>query len=175
MIPLVYVSHLCGFLQYEALDGQTEAQTHDDGQAGGVHRQEDQQLSHKAVWGARLQRCCLGHLAVDPCPALVALTGELVLHVQNVVVVEVAADMEAWPPRPGVAVDVEEARVEMQVGPRVQTLADALAVLLAQSFAAQLGSRRHINDIVAEGTVNVLLHRQTIPLQKDEVIQSVLT
>lgn len=64
-------------------------------------------------WCGRRTGWSLGHLAVDTCPALVALTGELVLHVQDVVVVEVAADVEAGAPGRWVAVDVEEARVQV--------------------------------------------------------------
>lgn len=84
--------------------------------------------------------CYLGHLTVDARPALVTLTGELVLHVQDVVVVEVAADVEAWSSDAVVEADVEEARVEVQVGPRVQALTNTFAVLLAQGLAAQLSS-----------------------------------
>lgn len=81
--------------------------------------------------------CYLGHLTVDARPALVTLTGELLLHVQDIVVVEVAADVETRPTDALVEADVEEARVEVQVSPRVQALADTFAVLLAQGFAAQ--------------------------------------
>lgn len=73
----------------------------------------------------------LGHLAGHASPALVALTGELVPHVQDVVVVEVAAEVEA--PAPG---DGEVAGVEVQLRPGVQALADAPAVLLAERLAA---------------------------------------
>lgn len=57
----------------------------------------------------------MGHLAVDARPALVALAGEFVLHVQDVMVVEVAADMKIGAPGRWVAVDVEEAGVQVQV------------------------------------------------------------
>lgn len=82
--------------------------------------------------------CYLRNFTVDSCPALVTLTGELLLHVQDIVVVEVAADVEAWSTDAVVEADVEEARVEVQVGPRLQALTDAFAVLLAQGLTAQL-------------------------------------
>lgn len=106
----------------------------------------------------------LGHLAVNARPTLVALAGELVLHVQDVVVVEVAADVEAGAPRGRVPVDVEVARVQVQVRPRVQALTHAPAVLLAESFAAQLGGGGDVDDVMSERTVDVLLHRQAVPL-----------
>lgn len=111
--------------------------------------QEKQDISQQAVlvgvrhWDGRLRwdrgRQSLGHLAVNTCPALVTLTGELVLHIQDVVVVEVTADVEAGALGCRVTADVEEARVQVQVSTRVQALADTPAVLLAQSFAAKLG------------------------------------
>lgn len=57
----------------------------------------------------------LGHLTVNACPALVALAGELVLHVQDVVVVEVTADMETKAHGCRAAMDAEEAWVQVQV------------------------------------------------------------
>lgn len=137
--------------------------------------QEEQDISQQAVlsgvrqrdsglrWGRR-RGWSLGHLAVNTCPALVALAGELVLHVQDVVVVEVAADVEAGAPGRRVAVDVEEAWVQVQVGARVQALADAPAVLLAKRFAAQLGSGGDVDDVMSKRTVDVLLHCQAVPL-----------
>ena len=115
-------------------------------------------------WGRRAGRS-LGHLAVNARPALVALAGELLLHVQDVVVVEVAADVETGAAGRRVAVDVEEARVQVQVGARVQPLADAPAVLLAKRFAAQLGGGGDVDDIMSQRAVDVLLHCQTVPLQ----------
>lgn len=66
-------------------------------------------------WRRRSRRN-LGHLAVNAGPTLVALAGELVLHVQDVVVVEVTTDVEVGAPGRQVAVDVEEAWVQVQVG-----------------------------------------------------------
>lgn len=67
-------------------------------------------------WGRRrITGRSLGHLAVNTRPALIALAGELLLHVQDVVVVEVPADVEAGAPGCRVEVDVEEARVQVQV------------------------------------------------------------
>lgn len=57
----------------------------------------------------------LGHLTVNTCPTLVTLAGELVLHVKDVKVVEVTADMEVGSPGCWVAVDVKEARIQVQV------------------------------------------------------------
>lgn len=54
-------------------------------------------------------------------------------HVQDVVVVEVAGEVEAAPLRDG-----EVTRVEVQLGPRIQALADAPAIFLAKRFAAKL-------------------------------------
>lgn len=89
-------------------------------------------------WRRRGRRQSLGHLTVNTCPTLVALAGELVPHVQDVVVVQVAADMEAGAPGCGVAVNVEEAWVEVQVSTRVQALADTPTIFLTKCFAAQL-------------------------------------
>lgn len=95
------------------------------------------------MWDGRLRRWwrwhSLGDLTVNSCPALVALAGELVLHVQDVMVVEVTTDTEAGAsPGHRVTVDLKEAWVEVQVSARVQAFADAPAVLLAKCFAAQL-------------------------------------
>lgn len=109
----------------------------------------------------------LWHLAVNTSPALVALAGELVLHVQDVVVVEVTADVEARARWRGVASDGEESRVQVQVSAGLQALADAPAVLLAQSFAAQLGGGRDIDNIMSQRTVDVLLHRQAVSLEEE--------
>lgn len=81
----------------------------------------------------------LGHLTVNPCPAFVALTGELLLHGQNVVMVEVTADVEAPSLQGRVMADVEKVWVKVQVGARVKALPNAPAVLLAECFAAQFG------------------------------------
>lgn len=118
-------------------------------------------------WGRRGTGRGLGHLAVNARPTLVALAGELVLHVQDVVVVEVAADVEAGPPRGRVPVDVEVARVQVQVRSRVQALTHAPAVLLAERFAAQLGGGGDVDDVMSERTVDVLLHRQAVPLEEE--------
>lgn len=109
----------------------------------------------------------LGHLAVNARPTLVALAGELVLHVQDVVVVEVATDVEAGPLRGRVPVDVEVARVQVQVRSRVQALTHAPAVLLAERFAAQLGGGGDVDDVMSQRTVDVLLHRQAVPLEEE--------
>ncbi len=57
----------------------------------------------------------LGHLAVNTRPALVALTCKLVLHIQDVVIVEVSADVKSRTSGCRVVMDVEEARVQVQV------------------------------------------------------------
>lgn len=101
-------------------------------------------------------------------PALVALAAELVLHVQDVMVVEMTSDMEVGTFGRWVVVDVKEAWIQVQVSPRVDSLADAPAVLLAQRFAAQLGSRRDVDDVMSQRTVDVLLHRLTVPLAQQE-------
>lgn len=114
-------------LEYKTLDNQTESQEHDDTQAGEMEGQEEQDVSQQAglpggrqgdgglKWWRRRTGWSLGHLAVNTCPALVALAGELLLHVQDVVVVEVTADVEAGAPGRRVAVDVKETRVQVQV------------------------------------------------------------
>lgn len=50
----------------------------------------------------------LRHLTVNPRPALVALAGELVLHVEDIVVVEVSADVKKRASGRRVSTDVEE-------------------------------------------------------------------
>lgn len=166
-------------LQYQTPDNQTESQEHDDAQTREMERQEEQDISQQAVLSGvrqrngrlrRGRRCRgrgLGHLAVNTCPALVALAGELVLHVQDVVVVEVTANVEAGAPGRRVAVDVEEAWVQVQVSARVQALPHTPAILLAQRFAAQLGGRGDVDDIMSQWTINVLLHCQAVSLQED--------
>lgn len=168
-------------LQNQTPDNQTESQEHDDAQTGEMEGKEQQDISQQAVlpgvrWrDGRLRRGrrrrkggqYLGNLAVNTCPALIALAGELMLHVQDVVVVEVAADVEAGASGSRVAVDVEEARVQVQVSTRVQTLAYAPAVLLAQRFAAQFGSGGDIDDIMSQRTVDVLLYCQAVSLKEE--------
>lgn len=61
-------------------------------------------------------RQSLGHLTVNTCPTLITLAGELVLHVQDVVVVEVTADMEARTFGCRIEVNMEEAWVQVQIG-----------------------------------------------------------
>lgn len=83
-----------------------------------MQRQHNQQISQNTVPrvggdGLRFLR----HLAVDAGPALVTLAGELLLHIQDVDVVQVAADVEARSTDTSVELDVEETRVEVQVGP----------------------------------------------------------
>ena len=73
--------------------------------------------------------------------------------------------MEGRASRARVAADVEETGVEVEVGARLQALADAPAVLLAQSLAAQLGGGGDVDDVVAERTVDVLLYRQAVSLE----------
>lgn len=139
--------------------------------------QEEQGISQQAVLQGRRQgggrlrrrqrrRRSLGHLTVNASPALVALAGELVLHVQDVVVVEVPADLEAGASGRRVAVDVEVARVQVQVSAGVQALADAPAILLAKRFAAQLGGGGDVDDVMSQRAVDVLLHRQAVALQE---------
>lgn len=186
-LPLVRSGPLLGnlsphamHLQNQTLDDQTESQKHDDAQTGEMEGEEEQDISQQAVvpgvgqrdgglmgWQRRRRRRRgnLGYLTVHTCPALVALTGELVLHVQDVVVVEVAAHVEVRAAWRRVAVDVEEPRVQVQVGARVEALADAPAVLLAQRLAAQLSGRCDVDDVMSQWTVDVLLHRQTVPLE----------
>ncbi|TNN52128.1 hypothetical protein EYF80_037667 [Liparis tanakae] len=104
--------------QHQTLDNQAESQQHDDTETAG--RQQHRELSQQAVLRGprrrRKRRRSLWHLAVDARPALVALAGELVLHVQDVVAVEVASDVEAGAPggRRVAAPDVEEVRVQVQ-------------------------------------------------------------
>lgn len=88
------------------------------------------------------------------------------LHVQDVVVVEVTADVEARAPGRRVAADVEEARVQVQVSARVQALADAPAVLFAKRFAAQLGGGGDVDDVVSQRTIDVLFHCQAVSLEE---------
>ena len=125
----------------------------------GVRKGDGRLIWRRGVWS-------LGHLTVNTCPALVALAGELVLHVQDVVVVEVSADVEARASGCWVSVDVEETWVQVQVSARVEALSDAPAVLLAERFAAQLGGRSDVDDVMSQRTVDVLLHCQTVPLQE---------
>lgn len=108
----------------------------------------------------------LGHLAVDPRPALVALTGELLLHVHDVVVVEVTVDVEASPLQRRVVADAKKVWVKVQVGAGVQALPNTPAVLLAERFAAQFGGRGDVDDVMPQLTVNELLHRHTVFLKK---------
>lgn len=164
-------------LQNETLDDETKSEEHDDAQAGEVERQEEQDVSQQTGLSGvrqgdggperrRVTGRRLGHLAVHACPALVALAGELLPHVQDVMVVEVPADVEAGAPARRVQADVEEARVQVQASAGVQALADAAAVLLAKRFAAKLGGGRDVDDIMSQRAVDVLLHGQAVPLRE---------
>lgn len=113
----------------------------------------------------------LGHLTVNPCPAFVALTGELLLHGQNVVMVKVTADMEAPSLQGRIMADVEKVWVKVQVCARVKALANAPAILLAECFAAQFGGRGDVDDIMSQRTIDELLHRQTVFLKEAKVLQ----
>lgn len=141
-----------------------------------MHREEDEDVCQEAGhggldgldgmgWGTGR---CLRHLAVDPRPALVALTAELLLHVQDVVMVEVSTDVEAPPPGGGIMVDAEEEWVQVQVSARVEALADTAAILLAERLATQLGCRGDVDDIMSQLTIDELLHRQTVFLEDEE-------
>lgn len=112
----------------------------------------------------------LGHLTVNPCPTFVALTGELLLHGQNVIMVEVTADMEAPSLQGWVMADVEKVWVKVQVGARVKALPNAPAVLLAECFAAQFGGRGDVDDIMSQRTIDELLHRQTVFLKEANIL-----
>lgn len=112
---------------------------------------------------------CLWHLAVHTSPTLVALAGKLVLHVQDVVVVQVPADMEAAARGCQVTVDLKVAWVQVQVSTRIQTFTNAPAVLLAQRFAAQFGCRSDIDNIMSQQTVDVLLHCEAVSLEENEI------
>lgn len=90
------------------------------------------------------------------------------LHVQDIMVVEVAPDVEAGAPGRWVVMNVKKARVEVQVNTRIQALADTSAVLLTKSFAAQLSCRGDVDDIMSQRTIDVVLHSQTVPLQKQD-------
>lgn len=79
-------------------------------------------------------------------------------------VVEVAAEVEV-----ASLGDGEVARVEVQLGPRVQALADASSVFLAERFAAELSSRSDIDDIVSQRPIDVLLHHQAVFLEQARV------
>ncbi|KAL7858139.1 hypothetical protein AOLI_G00182410 [Acnodon oligacanthus] len=80
-----------------------------------MKRQHEQQFCQKIVLCAGRQRVCqLWHLAVDTRPALVTLAGELMLHVQNVVVVEVSTHVEAWSAGSSVELNVKEEWVQME-------------------------------------------------------------
>lgn len=61
--------------------------------------------------------------------------------------------------------DGEIARVEVQLGPRVQALADTPSVFLAECFAAELSGRGDVDDIVSQRPINVVLHHQAILLE----------
>lgn len=61
----------------------------------------------------------LRHLTEDSRPTLVALTGKFVLHFQDVVMAELPANSKVRPLGPQVALDVEEAGVEVQHSTRV--------------------------------------------------------
>lgn len=174
--PTVMTPPTC-CLQNQALDDQAEAQKHDDAQAGEMEGEEEEEVSQQTVvsgvrQGGRRQLrrggrgWSLRYLTVNPGPSQVALARELVFHVQDVVVVEVTADMETGASRGRVSVDVEEAWVQMQVGTRVQSLSDTPAVLLAQSFAAQLGGCGDVDDVMTHRTVDVFLHCLTVFLHE---------
>lgn len=100
--------------QYQTLNHQTKTQERNGRQTGEIQRQNHQQVSQDTVArvgceGLRFLR----HLTVDACPALITLAGELLLHVQDIKVVLVAADMEARTTDALVELDVEESWVEM--------------------------------------------------------------
>ena len=113
-------------LQNQTLDNKTQSQEHDDTQTGEVQGQDHQDVSEQTVVPGvghvlhrrRRKRRRLGHLTVNPRPALVALAGELVFHVQDVVVVQMATDVEARASQARVAADAEEPGVEVEVGDR---------------------------------------------------------
>lgn len=165
-------------LQDQTLQDQTESQEHDNAKTGEMKRNEEQNLCQQAVsprgkrWG-RKERCWwtrrgrdLGDLTVNSGPALVALAGELVLHVQDIVVVEVTYDMETGAPAFRVVANVKKARVEVQVNAWIQALANTSAILLAKCFAAQLGCRRHVDHIMSQRPIDVVLHSQAVLLKK---------
>lgn len=85
-------------------------------------------------------------------------------HVQDVMVVEVAAEVEA-----ASLGDGKVARVEVQLGPGVQALADTPAIFLAERFAAELSGRSDIDDIVSQRPIDVLLHHQAVLLEEARV------
>lgn len=145
-----------------------------------MKRNEEQNICQQGVhpgmrWWCGMQRRGwrwrgrhLGDLAVNSSPALVTLTGELVLHVQDIVVVEVSPDVESGAPGCWVVMNVKKARVEVQVNTWIQALTDTSAILLTKGFAAQLSCRGDVDDIMSQRTINVVLYSQTIPLQKQE-------
>lgn len=173
LVPLTELQTQVRSSEDQTPDDQTESKEDNEAKAGEMYGEEDENICQEAaVAGGGTERApgrtgrSLGHLAVDPRPALVALTGELLLHVHDVVVVEVTIDVEASTLQRRVVADAKKMWVKVQVGAGVEALPNAPAVLLAERFAAQFGGRGDVDDIMSQLTVNELLHRHTVFLKK---------
>lgn len=50
----------------------------------------------------------------------------------------------------------------MKVSVRVQAFPDTPAVLFTQGLAAKFGRRRDVDDVMSQGTIDVVFHRETV-------------
>ena len=107
-------------------------------------------------------------VAAGSLPLVIALAAELLGQPGDVV-----PGLQALGHQPGLAglqVDGEAEGVEVEEAPLV-LLAHAAALAGAQALAAQIGAGRHVDDVVAQGPLHVVLQPQAHLLQWHAVSQ----